>query len=278
MPTYQNPNPDLMGDVQAAIAAGAALGEVRGIPEGARQGIFTVVPKDYEVRSLEEFLPRPQRIAQNVVLHDTDSFIAYVNEFAKQGVSHIFFDGEQEQFTAVLDYHEKPDTPNWCDHTATFRPRRSLEFAAWMNQNGKQMSQIEFGRFLESNAADVIEPAGAELLETALALEAKTSVTFSSAVRLATGQTQLQYDEEIRGTAKRGTLEVPEQFVLGIPIHIGGPAYKIPVRLRWRLHEGRVLFWFEIVRPHKYIDHATHEIQERIAKETSITVLAGVAK
>ena len=28
--------------------------------------------------------------------------------------------------------------------------------------------------------------------------------------------------------------------MLGIAIHVNGPAYRIPVRLRWRLQEGKV--------------------------------------
>ena len=66
--------------------------------------------------------------------------------------------------------------------------------------------------------------------------------------------------------------------MLGIPIHVNGPAYRIPVRLRWRLQEGKVVFWYEIVRPHRYIEDALKEIRQRIEQETSIGVFAGVAK
>jgi uncharacterized protein YfdQ (DUF2303 family) len=271
---YNNAS-DSIGDVQAAIAAGAALGDPRTPVTDEKAGIFTVVPKDYQIQSLEEFLPRPLRIAQNVLLHDADSLIAYVNEYAKPGVTHIFFDGPQEQFVAVLDYHEKPEAPNWCDHTATFHPRRSVEFTTWMNQNRKQMTQVDFARFLEENLPDIVEPNSAELLQVALTFEAKKSVEFSSGVRLANGQIQLAYDEIVRGTAQKGTIEIPEQFVLGIAIHVNGPAYRIPVRLRWRLQEGKVAFWYEMVRPHRFIEDALKEIRDRVMKETGIQVLAG---
>lgn len=271
------PASDQLGDIQAAVAAGAALGDPRSPVADEKAGVFTVVPKDYELRSLEEFLPRPLRIEQDVLLHDTDSFIAYLNEY-KSGVTHIFFSGEDEGFTAVLDYHEKPELPNWCGHTATFRPRRSVEFAAWMDHNRKQMTQVEFVRFLEDNMPDVVEPNSAELLQVALNFEAKKSVEFSSGVRLANGQIQFQYDEVVRGTAQKGTIEIPEKFVLGIPIHVNGPAYRIEVRLRWRLQEGKVVFWYEIVRPHRFIEDALKEIRERVASETALVVLAGSAK
>lgn len=284
MPTYQNPNPDLMGDVQAAIAAGAALGEVRGIPEGARQSIFTVLPKDYEIHNLEDFLVKPLRIRQHVKLEDAGSFIAYLKEFSLPD-SLLFFATESETFEAVIDYHQKgapdgsvPPEASWCDHVVTFQPRRSTEFAAWLAGNRKQMGQVEFARFLEENLPDVVEPAGAELLEIALTFEAKKDVEFASGVRLSNGQIQFTYNEVVRGAAQKGTLEVPEQFVLGIPIHQNGDAYRIPVRLRWRLHEGKAIFWYEIVRPQRFIDDAIREMRAKIAAETNIRILTGAPR
>jgi uncharacterized protein YfdQ (DUF2303 family) len=279
MPAY--PNPDLIGDVQAAIAAGAALGDPRTVvapAEGDPAGVFTVVPNNYKVESLEAFLPRPTRVRGTAALDDAESFIAYVNAF-KQAATRLFFDTAHESFAALFDYHQPAEggavMPSWCDHTASFSPARSEEFKAWLDHNKKQMSQVEFARFIEENLPDIVEPAGAELLEVALTMEAKKEVTFSSGVRLANGQVQFQYDEEIRGTAKKGTLEIPEQFTLGIPIHLGGPAYRIPVRLRWRLHDGKAMFWYEIARPSRFIEDALKEIRERVAGETGLAVLAG---
>lgn len=99
---------------------------------------------------------------------------------------------------------------------------------------------------------------------------------FSFGVRLANGSIQFQYDEIVRGTAQKGPMEVPEEFVLGIPIHVNGPAYRIPVRLR-RLQDGKVQFWYEIVQPHKFIEDALREIRQKIATETGLAILAGRA-
>ena len=179
---------------------------------------------------------------------------------------------------AILDYHKHSEEPSWCAHTATFHPHRSVEFTTWMENNRKQMTQVEFARFLEDNLPDIVEPASADLLAVALTFEAKKSVEFSSGVRLNNGQIQFAYDEVVRGTAQKGTIEIPEQFVLGIAIHVNGPAYRIPVRLRWRLQEGKVVFWYEIVRPHRFIEDALKEMRERVEKETAIPILAGAAK
>ena len=268
-----------IGDVQSAIAAGAALGDARTVPDTlGPAGFYTVVPENYRVESLEEFMARPLRIQQKVDLHDAASFIAYVQEFGDHEISRIFFDQEHETFQVVIDYHAGNGQPGWCEHVADFTARRSVEFTTWMGQNRKQMTQVDFARFLEDNIPDIVEPNSADLLQVALTFEAKKSVEFASGVRLNNGQIQFQYDEIVRGAAQKGTLEVPEQFILGIPIHVGGPAYRIPVRFRWRLQEGKAVFWYEIVRPHRFIEDALREIRERIGQETGLGVLAGVAK
>ena len=268
-----------IGDVQAAIAAGAALGDARTIPDTpGPAGFYTVVPENYRVESLEEFMARPLRIQQKVDLHDAASFIAYVQEFGDHDISRIFFDQEHETFQVVIDYHGGNGMPGWCEHVADFTARRSVEFTTWMGQNRKQMTQVDFARFLEDNIPDIVEPNSAELLQVALNFEAKKTVEFSSGARLNNGQIQFQYDEIVRGTTQKGTLEVPETFVLGIPIHVNGPAYRMQVRLRWRLQEGKLAFWYEIVRPHRYVEDALAEIRDRVLKETEIAVLAGTAE
>ncbi len=271
----QNPVPDVLGDIQAAVAAGAALGDPRTADAAPGSGVFTVVPKGYELASLEGFLARPLHVRQIVDLDDAESFIEYVKEYRLDERTRIFFDQEEAEFVAVLDYHGNGEAPEWCAHRAMFKAQQSVEFTTWMAQNKRQMQQVEFARFLEENLPDVVEPAGAVLLEIALTFEAKKDVEFASGVRLQNGQIQLTYNEVVRGTAQKGTLEVPEQFVLGIPIHTGGPSYRIPVRLRWRLHEGKATFWYELVRPHRFVEAALKEIRERIAAETALKVLAG---
>jgi len=262
------------GDVQAAINAGAAMADPRtpGLDPGT--GTYTVVPKGYEIVSLDEYMVRPRRIAQDVRLQDTESFVEYVKHF-KTRASRVFFNATDEEFHAVIDYHEA-ETPAWCDHVARYQPQRSVEFATWLSANRRQMTQVDFARFVEENLPDIVEPNSADLLNVALTFEAKKSVEFSSGVRLQNGQIQFQYDEVVRGTAQKGTIEIPEKFVLGIPIHLNGPAYRIDARFRWRLQEGKVTFWYEMVRPQKYIEHALKEIRSAVAEGTGVPVLSGL--
>jgi uncharacterized protein YfdQ (DUF2303 family) len=285
MPKFSESDIPKMNDMAAAMAAGAAIGEPRtcAVPEPLESAPYVVVPRDYEIESLERYLPTPLRVLQDVDLHDAESFINYLKEFGAPE-TRCFFNAERETFVAIIDYHA--EQPGWCDHVASFTPKRSEEFKTWMGGNRKQMSQVDFARFLEDNLPDVagivvdnqIEPRGADLLQIALTFEAKKSVEFSSGVRLPNGQIQFEYSEIIRGTAQKGTIEAPAQFILGIPIHMNGPAYQIPVRLCWRLQESKVVFWYEVVRPHKFIEDALKEIQAQIAGAVKISILRGIAE
>ena len=60
------PEPQRIGSIQAAIAAGAALGDPRSPVVDEKAGVFAVVPKEYKVEDLERFLPRPLRIKESV--------------------------------------------------------------------------------------------------------------------------------------------------------------------------------------------------------------------
>lgn len=266
-------------DVQAAISAGAAIAEPRTIES---KGMYAVVPEGWNLESLEEFQDTPARVREKLQVHDAQSFIDYINAFDVGATTVVFFDQEKERFAAVLDYHKPsndpvaPPAPAWCDHVVSFTCRRTVEFQTWMSANRKQMSQVEFARFLEENLPDVVEPEGARLLEIALTLEAKQDASYSSGVRLQSGAIQFTYDEEVRATSQKGSVEIPEQFVLGIAIHENGPAYRIPVRLRYRLHDGKLVLWYEIVRPHRFLRDALNAIRDEITAKTPAQVYAGI--
>lgn len=84
------------------------------------------------------------------------------------------------------------------------------------------MQQAEFAEFIERNLPDIVEPVGADMLEISRSLQAKKKVSFASGIRLANGQTELTYEEDIQGTAAKGKLQIPEIFKIGIKVIEGG--------------------------------------------------------
>ena len=152
------------------------------------------------------------------------------------------------------------------------RPRRHLQLPA-VTADGKTMKQADFAKFIEDNLPDIAEPNGSDLLIISRSLEAKKKVDFESAVRLDNGETQFTYNEEIKGTAGKGTLEIPEIFVLGIPVFHGGDAYKLEARLRYRINDGQLLMWFDLLRPERLLEDAFNQVIARVKEQLPVMLL-----
>jgi uncharacterized protein YfdQ (DUF2303 family) len=229
---------------------------------------FIVHPADLTVSMLNHLREHPMRIEQNVNHTTAQSFVDYFNRFSDEYQAAIFIDEVNTKFTAILDYHdpyESSPKPGWKKHISTFTPEKTPEWKAWLENDKKGMNQEAFGQFVENNIAEIQEPSGAEMLEIALSIQAKTEVKFSRATRLDNGQLQIAYNEVTNGTAGiNGQLKIPEKFTIGLRLFRGGDAYKIDARLRYRIKEGNLTLWYELIRPHATIDANLEDITNLI--------------
>lgn len=271
-------------NIQAALDAGRALGSIQIAPDHPH-GI-AVIPANYSAVAIEKlmepYLPYPRRLKATQQFADMDSFLDYVGKFRNES-SVIFAKAVAEiapTFKAVLDYHtpsgdESEELPAWCEHTATYAPSFTKEWDNWAANNRRKMSQTDFATFLEENAELVIEPPGAALLELVQDLHAKSNVTCNQLVRLQNGRTKLAYDEEIElkggTTTKAGALEFPAELVAGIAPFDGGSAYRIKARLRYRIENKRLVFWYENINVHLVIKDAVNGIVTKIKENLGIT-------
>ncbi|NHC63059.1 DUF2303 family protein [Paenalcaligenes suwonensis] len=257
--------------VSDALAAGAALGKPVAIP-GA-DGAYAIVPDGYSIITLESHLPTPTRKTGAVVTDDAGSFIQYFNKHATD-TSQIYAKLNPPSFTGVLNDHTH-ESAGWKDHRVKYACPFSPEWLEWSKSDGKAMKQAEFAEFIERNLPDIVEPAGADMLEISRSLQAKKQVNFSSGIRLQNGQTELTYEEEIKGTSSKGKLQIPETFKIGIAVLDGGEGYKIECRLRYRINDANLVMWYEMVRPHKIIEDAARDVFAKIATETGQQILRG---
>ncbi len=238
-----------VSDTQAAIEAGKQLAikpiEINGTP-------MLVCPKDYEITEFNELREHPRRIESHTTHTTLESFISYFNEYADID-SAIFIDNIGNTFAAIIDYHHT-ECIGWCQNSCEFKLVMTEEWTNWASNNKLKFTQTEFGEFIEENLEEIIEPSGAEMLEIALSIQAKTEVKFSSAQRLDNGQTQITYHEEINGSAgAKGQLKIPEKFTIGLKMFEGGEPYKLEARLRYRINNGSLSMWYELIRKHKAI-------------------------
>jgi len=232
---------------------------------------FALVPNDVRLQDLEHLLANPTRIRQAIKILDADTFIAYVNRFASPAAA-VFCDGpEGRTFTAVLDYHQ-PDSPSWGQHKAVYCCPISIEWGRWKSADRKRMNQADFAEFVEENVKDItapdntpMAPSAADMLEISRTLEAKKNISFRQGTRLDNGQVQLTYNEEIDGRAgEAGQLSIPEQFYIAVRPFLGGDAFCVPARFRYRIQEGRLIMWYELVRPDKVLEEAYTTVRSKI--------------
>lgn len=244
-----------------------------------------LAPEGFTALEMAHLLPAPTRKRGTVVLNDAESFIAVVND-QKEKSTRMFSTINPPTFTAVFNHIA--DGAGWGDHIAKYNAPLSPEWKTWDGADGKSMSQVEVAQFLESNLVDVLHvpedapekgllksPDGSTLLEVCRTLEATKKVDFKSSVRLGDGSTQFTYNEDVQGSAKAGTLSVPEHFTIAIPVFENGDKWPLLVRFRYRIDGGALRIWFELVRPHKVIEHAVKELREKIAAATELQVLNG---
>ena len=84
-----------------------------------------------------------------------------------------------------------------------------------------------------------------------------------------TGEVKLQYETEHNDhTGQR--ISVPSMFCIALPVFKDRPPYRVAVRLRYRLKEGEIKWFFELINPEKIFEHAINEIITKI-KESRIT-------
>lgn len=231
----------------------------------------------------EKLCHRPRRKVAKVSLRDADSFVAYTKRHGSLADCTIWcladYTAGKVDFTAILNDHgEDENSPAWRDHTARFAPEFSEEWNRWNGRNGKPFNQAEFAMFVEENLKDVAavegSPSGALMLEMALSFEANQDMKFKSAIRLQNGGVQMSFvqDDDDQTLAR---MQMFDRFTLGIPVFWNGDAYQVNARLRYRVRDGKLAFWFDLIRQDKVLEAATVTLIENIRANTGLPFFNG---
>jgi uncharacterized protein YfdQ (DUF2303 family) len=235
---------------------------------------YALIPERASLKSLENYGAAPSRIRAALTCYEAASFAKYLLAFKDDG-TRLFADRAALKIVGFLDYHVDRDTPRWCSHAATLGLRASDAWERWTKTNGKRMDQVTFASFIEDNLVDIASPDGATLLEMAKNFEVKRAVFFSSAIRLNDGQHQFSYVEEGAGTSQKGTLTIPEKFVLGLAPVEGVEPYRVDARLRYRMQDGKLAIWFDLLRPDDYLKAAFESVVDFVKAQTGLDVFMG---
>lgn len=231
-------NPTIQTAINHALAA-ASLATF----DPARDGQFAVVPSDFKLVSLEPFQKHPTRLVKQHTFEDTTSLAAYLKRWADE-CTMVSVSSQDSTITASIDYHDPNFAdPSWGLHSARFKAQLHPTIKAWLAVEGRTMSQIQFGRFLEDRAQDVVQPDAASVMEMVMTFDAIKRVTFRSSQRLQDGRRQFLYSEE---NEAKGSTTLPDHFVIHAPIYKGMDARNVKIMVRYDISEGALTFKVEL--------------------------------
>lgn len=227
-------------------------------------------------RDEEKLLDAPRRKRATIVLNDADSFVDYIKRHGSLGDSTIWcianYKAGDVKFTGIINDHgEARDAAAWRDHKASFSPDFSEEWNRWVGKNKQPFNQQDFASFIEENLKDIASvdgsPTGAQMLEMALTFEANQDMRFKSAIRLQSGGVQMSFaqDDDAQTIQK---MQVFDRFTIGLQVFWNGDAYRIDARLRYRVRDGKLTFWFELIRQDKVLEDATSTLISQIKEKT----------
>lgn len=233
-----------------------------------------LLPPGYTLRDVSDLMPPPPRIVQDVEVFSPEDFCSYVKRHALSAA--VFADETKGTFDGVMDYHlpaavgvtDKIKGRGPLDHVVVYNCPFSDEWKIWTGASSKTMNQADFARFVEENIPDIITPPAADMLQLALNIEIHKGAKFESELNLGSGQRQLKYVETIQGVAKPGTIAIPASFRISIPVFAGGEQFGIDARFRYRMNDGNLALWYELVR--------INEVQRKAVGKVTETIRAGL--
>jgi uncharacterized protein YfdQ (DUF2303 family) len=262
-------------DLAAQARGGALVGVtapngVKGVP-GTIPALLVAgtAPQLKDVSALfEQWRTKPAAKKGTARALTLESFIALANRH-KTADSAIFADTTwtKPSLTAVIDYHEAKNggEPDNCRHRLAYEFPLSEEWKAWVETNGKPFNQLDFAAFIEDRIAELTAPTSdevtyyedlfatkiatpAELVTLSRGLQVNVDSRVKNASILQTGAAQIVFEEEHRD-ANGNVLKVPGLFLLSVAPFFMGEKARIPVRLRYRVASGTIVWFYQIYRP-----------------------------
>lgn len=253
---------------------------------GGGKGVF--VPPGYKIETFHPDEPILTRIHQTVTFFDLASFLDYVEDFRTPTTRIFVMPGylsqdRQTTVTAVLDYHEETAEtddddgthrlfgyPMHCAHVAVYKPRNSTEWLRWTG--AAPMSQAAFAEFIEECRRDITEPSAAMLLDIVSKFKTSKKVEFNSVVHQSNGDVVVGYAEQ---TDAAGSVKMPSELKIGIPVFFRGARYEIGVFVRYVIRDQKLAFTLKLDRPDYVEQAAIDEIVSEVSKKFAMPVFCG---
>jgi hypothetical protein len=251
---------------------------------------------------VDQFRLRPEHRQGTAKFETLQSFIDHVNRFKTPDTVIFATAGEDKRtpkLTSVIDYHSAgaEGAGNWRKHMGVYPFPLSDEYIAWDAKDGEWMNQSEFAVFLEERILDVSEvpqsldekladivrtldgrlSGPTKLMELSRGMQVNVGGVVKGAVNISSGEATIMFIEQ--HADENGTpLKVPSLFLIAVPIFRNDVAYRIVVRLRYRVSGQRVMWSYSMYQPERAFDHAFSEAATKAQVGTKVPLLFGTAE
>ena len=233
---------------------------------GGLASILLPMGSRVQVLDLEKYLQEPKRKRGVYRPATVESLIQYLDLHHGEGTA-IWVDILGEVIVGVVNDHA-PIEPGWGDHRAILQLIHTPEWNRWKKLDGQLVGQEQFAEHIEESITELVDPDAATMLEIAQSIQATTTASFRSATRLANGEIQMKYDEEVDAKAGRaGQLEIPSRFTLAIAPFYGEEPYQVTARLRYRVSGGKLAIGYRLDKPHEVLLDSLHHIAARLREK-----------
>lgn len=114
----------------------------------------------------------------------------------------------------------------------------------------------------------------ATMMELSRGLSVHADEKVAQAVSLASGESFVSYVSEHKD-GNGAKVNVPNLFLIGIPVFRHDARYRIAVRLRYRVKEGAIFWIYELYRHDAVFDDAFRKACEKVKNETALPLFYG---
>lgn len=215
----------------------------------------------------------PDTIRQSVTMQTAKSLGAYLEKF-KSDHSALFANINVNQIVGAIDYHSA-DRAALVSHKATLNLPFSVQWNEWNNIDKKLMSQLDFARFLDENSDDISSPRGADLVEIVKDLISTETADTKATVKINSDNVDFTFTSSTETRSRQGgSLEIPKEFELRIPVYFGEEPVPMKARLRYVTNDG-VKFGVMLMRKEQVRQDEFMRVVEDVSKVAGLPIYYG---
>jgi uncharacterized protein YfdQ (DUF2303 family) len=283
-------------------------------PQESRSQVL-LVPQGMRAESIKKYIDEynifPERKKGFEFVRDMASFVLLSNRFKTEhsvifGVCEILEKEEGLDFNAslrtIVNYHlpyfantetEKSFGLGFADNKdfgVFYDFPISKEFKWWLAHNREPFNQDEFAQALEERVIEMaayedkdvdsvrgLKPKFAdpiEILQLSRTLEIYSAESLVKSVNLSSGERELKFTATHNG-ADGKPINIPDFFVLNIPVFVGGSPERVLARLRYRKNAEKLKWFYDLYRIDNVLEISFRNAAERAVREIALPLVMG---